>query len=46
LPKDIIELHSEPKNGKYQMVRRPRRGKVLTSATINGISLKVDDILG
>jgi Uma2 family endonuclease len=46
LPKDVIEVHSEPKNGKYQKVRRLKRGKVLTSATINSLTLKADDILG
>ena len=46
LPKDLIEVHSEPKNGKYQKVRRLKRGKTVTSATINGLTLKVDDILG
>jgi Uma2 family endonuclease len=46
LPKDLIELHSEPKNGKYQKVRRLRRGKALVSPTIDGLTLKVGDILG
>ncbi len=46
LPKDFIEVHSEPKNGKYQKVRRLKRGKKLTSATIHGLTLSVDDILG
>jgi Uma2 family endonuclease len=46
LPKDLIEVHSEPKNGKYQKVRRLKRGKALVSPTINGLTLKVDDILG
>ena len=46
LPKDVIEVYSEPKNGKYQTVRRLKRGKKLTSATINGLTLSVNDILG
>jgi Uma2 family endonuclease len=46
LPKDFIEVHSEPKNGKYQKVQRLRRGKVLKSPTVPGRSLKVDEILG
>jgi Uma2 family endonuclease len=46
LPKDFIEVHSEPKNGKYQKVQRLKRGKKLTSATLSGFSLAVDDILG
>jgi Uma2 family endonuclease len=46
LPKDIIEVHTEPKNGKYTKVQRLRRGKTLASSTVAGLSLKVDDILG
>lgn len=46
LPKDIIEVHSQPQNGKYQKVQRLKRGKTLTSPTIPGLALKVDDILG
>jgi len=46
LPKDFIELHSEPKNGEYQRVQRLRRGKKLVSVTIQGLTLTVDEILG
>lgn len=46
LPKDFIEVHSEPKNGKYQKVQRLKRGKTLASTTIPGLKLDVDDILG
>ena len=46
LTKDSIELHSEPKNGKYQKIQRLKRGKKLTSATIPSLLLNVDDILG
>jgi Uma2 family endonuclease len=46
LPKDIIEVHTEPKDGKYTKVQRLKRGKTLTSSTVAGLSLKVDDILG
>lgn len=46
LPKDIIEVHTEPKNGKYTKVQRLKRGKTLTSSTVAGLSLKVDEILG
>ena len=46
LPKDLIEVHSEPKNGKYQKVQRLRRGKSVVSSAIAGLSIKVDDILG
>lgn len=46
LLKDFIEVHSEPTNGKYQTVQRLKRGKKLTSPTMPGLTLNVDDILG
>ena len=46
LPKDLIEVHSEPKNGKYQKVQRLKRGKTVVSSAIPGLSVKVDNILG
>lgn len=46
LPKEIIEIYTQPKNGKYQKVQRLKRGKPLVSPTIAGLSLSVDDILG
>jgi Uma2 family endonuclease len=46
LPKDIIEIHSQPLNGKYQKVQRLKRGKTFTSPTINELRFKVDDLLG
>ena len=46
LPKDVIEVHTEPKNGKYTKIQRLKRGKTLTSSAVAGLSLKVDDILG
>lgn len=46
LRKDIIEVHSQPKNGKYQKVQRVKRGKTLTSPTIPDLSCRVEDLLG
>jgi Uma2 family endonuclease len=46
LSKDSIEVHSEPKGGKYQKVQRLKRGKTLASPTIAGLKVNVDDILG
>ncbi len=46
LPKDLIEVHSQPKNGKYQKVQRLKRGKTLVSSTVPGLSFSVDEILG
>lgn len=46
LAKDLIEVHSQPKNGKYQKVQRLKRGKTLVSPTVSGLALSVDEILG
>ena len=46
LPKDLIEVYSQPKNGKYQKVQRLKRGKILVSPTVPGLTLNVDEILG
>lgn len=46
LPKDLVEVHSQPKNGKYQKVQRLKRGKTIVSASLAGLSVKVDEVLG
>jgi Uma2 family endonuclease len=46
LPKDQIEVHSQPINGKYQKVQRLKRGKALVSPTVAGLHFKVADLLG
>lgn len=46
LPKDVIEVYSQPENGKYQKVQRLKRGKSLVSPTIPTFSCKVEDLLG
>jgi len=46
LPKDIIEVHSQPEGGKYKKVQRLKRGKSLISFSIPGFACKVDDLLG
>jgi Uma2 family endonuclease len=46
LPRDIVEVYSQPVNGKFQKVRRLKRGKTLRSPTIAGLGFKVDDLLG
>jgi Uma2 family endonuclease len=46
LQKEVIEVHSQPKNGKYQKVQRLKRGKTLTSPTVPGLSCRVEDLLG
>lgn len=46
LSKTVIEVHSQPKDGKYQKVQRLRRGRPLTSSGIPGFSCRVEDLLG
>jgi Uma2 family endonuclease len=46
LPKGIIEVHSQPVNGKYQKVQRLKRGRRLVSPTVAGLSFNVDELLG
>lgn len=46
LAKDLIEVHCQPKNGKYQKVQRLKRGKTLVFPTVPGLSLTIDEILG
>jgi len=46
LAKGVIEIHSQPRNGKYQKVQRLKRGKTLVSSAIPGFSCKVEDLLG
>jgi Uma2 family endonuclease len=46
LQKDVIEVHSQPKNGKYQKVQRLKRGKTLISQILPEFSCRVEDLLG
>lgn len=46
LPKDLIEVHSQPLNGKYQKVQRLKRGRRLASPTVAGLTFSVDGLLG
>lgn len=46
LPKELIEVHSQPKDGKYQKAQRLKRGKTLVSPTIPAFSCKVEELLG
>lgn len=43
---DALERHTEPINGRYVAVRRAGRGEVLASTVIDGLELRVDDVLG
>src|SRR5437762_12103574 len=46
LQKEMIEVHSEPENGKYKKAQRLKRGKILISSVIPSFSCKVEDLLG
>jgi Uma2 family endonuclease len=46
LPKEVIEVYSQPNSGKYQKVRRLKRGRTLVSPTIPSLSCRVEDLLG
>lgn len=46
LPKNIIEVYTEPLNGSYQKCQKVKRGEKLISQTIGSLTLDVDDILG
>jgi Uma2 family endonuclease len=46
LPKELIEVHSQPANGQYQSVKIFRRSDSLQLDVLPQLSLKVDDILG
>ena len=46
LARAVIEIHSQPKNGKYQKVQRLKRGKTVISPTIPKFSCRVEDLLG
>ncbi len=46
LPKELIELHSQPANGQYQSVKIFRRGDSFQLKVLPQLSLNVDDILG
>jgi Uma2 family endonuclease len=46
LPKDIIEVYTEPLNGSYQKCKIVKRGEKLISQTIANLAHDVSDILG
>jgi Uma2 family endonuclease len=46
LPNQVVEIYSEPVEGKYQRYVIFSRGEVLQSATVAKLSLRVDEIIG
>lgn len=45
LPAETIEVNSRPDSGEYRETVRVKRGETVTSRTIPGLDLGVDDIL-
>jgi Uma2 family endonuclease len=46
LPRNSIEVHREPRDGRYQQVTVYRRGDSITLLTLPDITVSVDAILG
>ena len=46
LQQDLIEVHADPLNGAYQLVRQVRRGETLAPRLLPSIVLKAEDLLG
>lgn len=46
LPKDLVEIHSEPSNGQYQSVQIFRRGESFQLKSLPRLNLNVEAILG
>jgi Uma2 family endonuclease len=46
LPKELIEVYSDPVNGKYRKCEKFKRGEVVKSPTVKGLSLKVNEVIG
>lgn len=46
LAKKTIEVYSNPESGAYQSIQILNCGEILTAATLSGLALNVDDILG
>jgi Uma2 family endonuclease len=45
LPNDIIEIHTKPSNGIYQLTKIFQRGETVESEKLPALKLKVDEIL-
>ncbi len=46
LPKQVVEVYSEPAEGKYQKAVTFNLGEVLISPTVADLSLRVEEIMG
>ena len=46
LPESVVEVYTDPSEGRYRQVRTARRGEKLSLSAFEGVSLTVDEILG
>ena len=46
LPRKIVEVYTEPKNGKYQIVRKAGKSEILRPQMIAELNVKVSEIIG
>ena len=46
LPRKIVEVYTEPKNGKYQIVRKAGKSEILRPQMIAELNVKVAEIIG
>ena len=46
LVNDVIEVHSNPRNGRYHEVRIIQRGQKIISTSLPQLKLKADEVLG
>ena len=46
LPKQVLEVHTEPTNGKYKVVRKLNKNESVTPKLLPELTIKISDILG
>ncbi len=46
LPRQILEVYSQPANGKYKVVEKYEKNQTVSPQLLNEIKLKVSDIIG
>jgi Uma2 family endonuclease len=46
LPKQVLEVHSEPNNGKYKLVKKLSKNEIISPKLLPDINIKISEILG
>ena len=46
LPKQVLEVHTEPTNGKYKVVRKLNKNESVSPKLLPELTIKISDILG